>query len=121
MKHSATTIAGVLALMAGAIGAPALAENAGQAAYTADCSGCHQTNGQGIKGAFPALAGDTLVTGDPAGVIRLVLKGRGAMPSFAADLGDAEVAAVVSYIRSSWGNTAHPVTPADVAAVRAAP
>jgi mono/diheme cytochrome c family protein len=42
------------------------------------------------------------------------------MPSFAADLSDGEVAAVVSYIRGAWGNKAAPVTPADVAAVRAA-
>ncbi len=104
-----------LALAAG----PALAQDAGQAAYAGDCAACHQSAGQGIKGAFPALAGNPLVTGKPTAVIGVILEGRGAMPSFKADLSDAEVAAAVNYIRAAWGNSASPVTAADVAAVRA--
>jgi mono/diheme cytochrome c family protein len=114
-------IAGKLAIALGLIATPAMAQDAGQTAYTADCSACHQANGQGMTGAFPALAGNAVVKGDPAAVIGVVLNGRGGMPGFKADLGDAEVAAAVSYIRSAWGNAASPVSPAAVAAVRGAP
>ena len=103
------------------LAAPALAQNAGEQAYAGDCSACHQATGQGVKGAFPALAANPMVTGDPAAVIGVVLNGRAAMPSFKADLSDAEVAEVVSYIRGAWGNKATPVTASDVAAIRAKP
>jgi mono/diheme cytochrome c family protein len=111
-------IKATLALVLGLIAAPAMAQDAGQTAYATDCSACHQANGQGMTGAFPALAGNAVVKGDPAVVIGVVLNGRGGMPSFKADLSDAEVAAAVSYIRSAWGNAAAPVSPAAVAAVR---
>ena len=101
--------------------APAMAQNAGAQAYAGDCSACHQETGQGVKDAFPPLAGNPFVTGDPAAVIAVVLKGRAAMPSFKADLSDADVAAVVSYIRGTWGNSAAPVSAADVAAGRGKP
>ena len=102
------------------IAAPAFAQDKGHDIYVTNCSACHQENGTGMEGAFPALAGDKMVTGDPAAVVGVVLKGRAGMPAFGADLSDAEVAAAVSYIRSSWGNAAPAVTPGAVAAVRAA-
>ncbi|HEY2177920.1 MAG TPA: cytochrome c [Caulobacteraceae bacterium] len=114
-------IKATLTLALGLVAGSAMAQDAGQAAYTTDCSACHQANGQGIKGAFPALAGDPLVKGDPAVVIGVVLNGRGGMPSFKADLSDGEVAAAVSYIRAAWGNGAASVTPTAVAAIRSAP
>jgi mono/diheme cytochrome c family protein len=103
--------------------APALAddvgpEEAGKAQFTSTCSACHQVTGLGIKGAFPALAGDAFVIGDPAAVIMTVLNGRGGMPAWKDDLSDAQIAAAISYIRSAWGNAAPPVTPAMVAAAR---
>ena len=107
------------ALAAAALAAPVLAEDAGHAQFLDTCAACHQATGQGIKGAFPALAGDRFVQGDPAALAALVLNGRGGMPRFKADLDDAQIAAALSYVRSAWGNTAGPVSAAQVAAVRA--
>jgi cytochrome c6 len=76
----------------------------------------HQAQGQGVRGAFPALAGDPFVQGDPKAVAHVLLNGRGGMPNFREDLTNAQIAAVLSYIRTSWGNHASPLTPAIVAA-----
>jgi cytochrome c6 len=109
-----------LALLALLFASPTLAQGAdGQALFLANCSACHQATGLGIKGAFPALAGDAFVKGDPTGVVATVLNGRGGMPTFKADLSDDKVAAILTYVRSSWGNGAAPITPAQVAAIRA--
>lgn len=89
-----------------------------QATFLDNCSACHQASGQGIPGVFPALAGDTFVKGDAAQVVRVILGGRGGMPSFRNDLSDEQIAAVASYIRTSWGNRAKPVSPAFIAEVR---
>lgn len=92
----------------------------GKHIFAANCAACHQASGLGIPGAFPALKGNKFVQGDPALVIATVLKGRGGMPTFAESLDDANLAAVISYVRGGWGsNTAAPVTEADVKAVRA--
>ena len=106
--------------LAAALPAPALAQDDGQSRFLSWCSACHQATGQGVKGAFPALAGDTFVQGDPTTVASTVLNGRGGMPSFKGDLKDAEIAQILTYVRSSWGNSAGPVTEAQVAAARAA-
>ena len=86
--------------------------------FSDNCSACHQADGKGIEGAFPALAGDKFVVGPADGPIRTVLNGRGGMPTFRADLSDAQIAAALSFVRSSWGNTAPPVTADQVAALR---
>ncbi|MGH7024459.1 MAG: c-type cytochrome [Caulobacteraceae bacterium] len=100
--------------------APAVARQDGQAVYAANCAACHQASGAGIKGAFPALAGDAFVAGDPARLIGRVLAGKSAMPPFAASLSDDQIAAVLTYVRGAWGNSGAAVTPAQVAAARAA-
>jgi mono/diheme cytochrome c family protein len=99
--------------------APTQPAATGESLFLDNCSACHQANGQGVKGAFPALAGDPFVTGDPDALIGVVLKGRGGMPTFKDDLNDADIALVLSYIRGAWGNKAPAVTPAQVAAGRA--
>ena len=109
-----------MAMTLAIVAMPAFAQDKGHDIYVLNCSACHQENGAGMQDAFPALAGDKFVASDPTAVIGVVLKGRGGMPAFGADLSDADVSAAVSYIRSSWGNAASPVTPAAVAAVRAA-
>lgn len=110
----------MLALAAG-VAAPALASAATpQSQFMDNCSACHQATGKGVKGAFPALAGSAFVQGDPKAVMTTVLNGRGGMPSFKDDLGDADLAAILTYVRSSWGNAASAIKPADVAAARAA-
>ncbi|MDD4880835.1 MAG: cytochrome c oxidase subunit II [Gallionellaceae bacterium] len=86
----------------------------GEKVYAANCAACHQANGRGIPGLFPALAGSAIVNGPPQAHVGRVLQGKPgtAMPAFAAQLDDAEIAAVVSYERQSWGNHAEPVQPA---------
>ncbi|HUH40286.1 MAG TPA: cytochrome c [Castellaniella sp.] len=86
--------------------------------YTANCVACHQANGAGVPGVFPPLAGSEWVTEDPAVTVRIVLHGimgpltvkgvqyNGEMPHFKEKFSDAEVAAVVNHIRTSFGNTA---------------
>ncbi len=90
----------------------------GQALFAKNCAACHQADGKGIPGAFPALAGSSVVTGAPDEVSEVLLKGRGGMPDFSRSLDDAEIALVVNYTRSSWGNRAPPVSAAEIAARR---
>lgn len=97
--------------------------------YNQNCSSCHQPNGQGVQGTFPPLAGNATVTGDPTNVIHIVKFGKsgaikvgaaqynGMMPAWAQSLSNADIASVVTYIRSAWGNKASAVTEAKVAAV----
>jgi mono/diheme cytochrome c family protein len=92
----------------------------GKAVFAANCAACHQASGAGIPGAFPALKANKFVLGDGSAVISTVLKGRGGMPTFADSIDDAHLAAVITYIRASWGNTAGAVSTADVAGVRSA-
>lgn len=93
-------------------------ETQGPQVYAENCAACHQANGQGVAGAFPPLAGNEFVTGDPGPVIDVVLHGRGGMPSFSS-LSDGEVAAVISHERNAWDNEASVITPDMVETVRA--
>ncbi len=98
--------------------------------YRTSCASCHQINGQGVQHIFPPLAGDPVVTAaDPTEHIKIVLFGvkgksiggtayQAEMPAWAAQLSDEETAAVINHERTSWGNNAPTVTPADVARVR---
>ncbi len=92
----------------------------GAALYRDICQGCHMARGQGAKGAgaYPALAKDANLAAAGYPVL-IVLEGHNAMPGFAAMLDDAQVAAVVNYVRASFGNDyKDAVTQADVAATR---
>jgi cytochrome c oxidase cbb3-type subunit II len=103
----------------------------GRTLFTANCSACHQASGEGLPGAFPPLKGSGVVNKDDATKhIHVVLDGmQGAraggvvyesvMPPFAAVLSDADIADIIDYERSSWGNHGKPVTAAQVAAERA--
>src|SRR5262249_58521572 len=94
------------------------------------CSACNQLGGEGLPGVFPPLKGSSVVNGaDPNEHIRTVLHGLSgkaiggvtygsAMPAFADQLSDEEVAAVLSHERASWGNQAKPVKPEDVVVAR---
>jgi mono/diheme cytochrome c family protein len=98
----------------------AFAQGDGAALFQQNCSACHQTTGQGVPGAFPALAGDKFVVGDPKGPAYVVTHGRGGMPNFSEDLDDKQVAAILSFVRNSWGNKAPALDAALVASVRGA-
>ena len=110
LRFSLLSLAAALALGASA----AQAAGPGEAKFLDNCSACHQPTGKGVKGAFPALAGNPFVQGDPTLVSMTVLNGRGGMPSFKDDLTDADLAQVLTYVRSAWGNKAKPVTVAQV-------
>ncbi len=92
----------------------------GATVYAANCAACHQASGKGVPNAFPALDGSKLVVGSPEAQIALVLNGKQgtAMPAWK-QLSDADLAAVITYTRNSWGNKAGDVLPAAVMAARA--
>jgi len=93
----------------------------GEKVYTTNCVACHQPTGMGIPGAFPALNGSPVATGDVKVHIDTVLNGRPktAMAAFGAILSDTDIAAVITYERNSWNNkTGDAVQPTDVVARR---
>jgi len=91
----------------------------GKALYEKHCASCHQVNGEGMPPTFPALAGNDRLA-DTEYVIKTVLHGKPgtAMPPFAAQLDDQAAAAVITYIRTAWGNNYGPVTPEEVSRLR---
>jgi mono/diheme cytochrome c family protein len=128
--------------------APPVDPNAGAAAidplvlgkrqYELVCAACHQLTGLGVEGVYPPLANSEWVTGSPDRVIRVLLHGlkgpitvsgkqygAALMPAFGRVPGggynwnEERIAAVLTYIRHSWGNAAEPITPEQVAAVAA--
>ena len=96
----------------------------GEKVFTSNCVACHQANGMGVPGTFPALSGSKVATGPKEAHIATVLNGvvkdgkPTAMASFK-QLSDVEIASVITYERNSWSNkTGDMVTPADVKAQR---
>ena len=102
----------------------------GAAVYIDNCAACHRTDGHGYTRVFPALAGNpVLLSDDPTSLIHIVLKGGTlpathpapstfTMPAFDWRLSDQEVADVVNFIRTSWGNKGGDVKAADVKGLR---
>ena len=114
---------------------PRLAANdprmlAGAAIYDDLCSACHKPDGSGVPYLFPNIAASaSIASREPTSVIRVILQGSQsvatpaeptapAMPSFAWQLSDEQVAAVATYVRNSWSHAAAPVTPGDVHTAR---
>jgi nitrite reductase (NO-forming)/hydroxylamine reductase len=103
---------------------------AGEAVYLANCAACHQATGQGLAGAFPPLAQSDFLQGNRQEVMQAALFGlsgpitvngqdyNGVMPSMGY-LADEDLAAVLTYVFSSWGNTGSAVSVEEVAALRA--
>ena len=114
-------------------GTPVQASANGAQVYTVNCVSCHGEQGAGVAGAFPAMAGNKAVLGDDKYLSNVLLYGlqgqinvngqvyNGVMPAWAASLTDAEIAAVITHIRVSWGNTAPAVTEAAVRTERGTP
>lgn len=94
------------------------------------CASCHQSDGKGTPGSFPPLDGSEWVTGDAELPIRIVLHGLEGpievageeydnnMPQQGEQLSDQEIAAVLTYVRTSWSNDAGAVEPSQVEQVR---
>jgi cytochrome c oxidase subunit 2 len=97
----------------------------GEKVFAANCAACHQANGQGVPGTFPALDGSKVVTGPKDAQIKTVLNGvmkngqPTAMPAWKDTLSDTDIAAVITYTRNSWSNhTNETIQPAEVKAAR---
>ena len=103
---------------------------AGGAIFRDQCSACHGIEGKGVPHLFPALAESTMVhSNDPTTAIRMVLRGARSvgtkaeptapgMPSYGWQLDDRQIAAVLSFVRNSWGGAAAPIDAAEVTRVR---
>jgi mono/diheme cytochrome c family protein len=105
----------------------------GAALYREHCADCHRKSGDGVARIYPPLAGNqAILMRNPVNAIRITLNGGFppstagnprpyGMPPFAHQLSDRQIAAVVTYIRGAWGNSAAPVSPGEVAAGRGVP
>ena len=101
----------------------------GAATYAQICQSCHQATGLGVEGTYPPLKASPWLVGNADVPIAIVLAGlqgemnvegkafNGIMQSWAM-LSDEDIAAVLTYARSQWGNAATPIAPAQVKAVR---
>jgi alcohol dehydrogenase (quinone), cytochrome c subunit len=106
------------------------ASKPGARIYLDNCAACHRPDGVGYERVFPRLAGNPVVqTGNPKSLISIVMEGsqtprtartpaQFTMPGFAWRLSNRDVADVVNFIRTSWGNSAPPASPADVGEIR---
>ena len=103
----------------------------GKKVYSANCATCHQANGEGVAGQYPPLAGSEWVTGSTKRLGMILLKGlegpmtvkgvqygSAVMQPWEKTLNDQKIADVMTYIRQEWGNTAGPVAPEGIAALR---
>ncbi|MBS1963580.1 MAG: nitrite reductase, copper-containing [Bdellovibrionales bacterium] len=103
----------------------------GRAVYATNCAACHQSGGQGIPHAFPPLANSDFLNADKIRAIKVVTGGlqgkvtvngqdyNGAMPAWS--LSDEDIANVLTYVYSSWGNSGKDVLPQEVKANRVKP
>ena len=78
----------------------------GEGVYQKNCVACHQMNGEGLPPIFPALAGSDIVTFDKDRNVEILMEGvqGAAMQSFANQLSEVDMAAVITYTRQAWGN-----------------
>ncbi|MBY0573822.1 MAG: cytochrome c oxidase subunit II [Undibacterium sp.] len=94
----------------------------GEKVYATNCVSCHQANGKGVPGAFPALDGSAIVAGARAAQINIVMNGKAgtAMSPWKGILSDTEIAAAITYTRNSWSNKSaeNIVQPAEILAAR---
>jgi mono/diheme cytochrome c family protein len=126
----AAVLAAAALAACGSGGGPATPPSPGARLYANNCLACHQKNGEGIPGVQPPLAGTPVPLGDPGELLGWVLFGErpaslprgrysGVMPQFGY-LSDADLATLLTYVRSSFGNSAGAITPAMVDEARAA-
>lgn len=90
----------------------------GQQAYGSYCAACHQANGKGIAGVFPGVIGSALVLGDKQPLGTQILNGKGAMPAFREQLDNAQIAAIMHYLRNGFNKVGDVTQPTEVEAWR---
>ena len=93
----------------------------GEKVYKKQCLMCHQANGEGVPGAFPALAGSEIALKKENTLEHLyrIIYGKNLMPKFGDQLSDVEIATVTTYERNAWGNnTGDLIQPKEVAEAR---
>jgi mono/diheme cytochrome c family protein len=113
----AIALLAVCPTLSSACGESALTERTrlGAETYVRDCARCHMTDGRGVRGVYPNLAGNPILTLEsPEAAIETVVDGRDAMPAFGGVMPAQRIAAVITYVRHAWGNDASPVTAAQV-------
>jgi mono/diheme cytochrome c family protein len=97
---------------------------AGKEIYTTLCAVCHQADGRGRDKIAPALVGSPFALGPPAMVVRIMLHGKrgptNVMPALGSLMTDEQIAAVLTYVRREWGQTAPAVDAASVREIRLA-
>ena len=95
----------------------------GKALYVANCQSCHQENGEGLKGAFPPLKGSTVVTGDNLELyVDIIMNGYDARAEYGAmaavgtnmEFNEQQVAAIINYERTAWGNSGKKVSAEEI-------
>ena len=105
-------------------------ETKGKALYLVSCSACHQPNGQGSEGIAPPLAGTRWPNESEDRLVRIVLQGlRGPITVMGKEYNlempamgffdDQEIAAILTYIRTTWGKSSHPVSSNTIKQIRA--
>lgn len=107
-------------------------ESVGASVYKSFCAKCHQADGMGIPGVYPRLAGNpSVLAKDKTGLMRIIMEGGHSartetgpapqqMPPFDTIMTDAQIAQVLTYVRSSWGNDAPPASGTEVGNLRKA-
>ncbi|WP_339811393.1 cbb3-type cytochrome c oxidase subunit II [uncultured Imperialibacter sp.] len=97
----------------------------GASLYTQTCAACHQATGKGLAGAFPPLAGSSIVNdANYELLVKIILQGYdarsefGQMPAFASQLTNEQIAAIANHERNSWGNSAAKISAEDVKKIR---
>lgn len=81
------------------------AEEKGERLFLDNCAECHQVDGKGIPGIYPALDANEVVSGSGVDVALVLIIGRGEMPSFRGSILPEEMAAVINYVRNAWSNS----------------
>ncbi len=93
----------------------------GKKVYNTNCAACHQANGVGVPGVFPAIKGSAIATGPMDAHLDIVLNGKAgtSMTAFDSQLNDIDIAAVLTYQRNAWGNDSGDlIQPSEVKAAR---
>jgi mono/diheme cytochrome c family protein len=115
---------------AGAVAEGPSIADLGKTYFSQNCQVCHQANGAGLPNTYPPLAGSEYVNGGSRRLGMILLKGlqgpvtveghqfNGAMPAWGTSLTDKKISAILTYVRSSFGNTGGPITPEQIADAR---